>query len=182
MIMLGSIWNTIGRKYSCWWWMWRLICICKVCFKSWFEWKRIVNIHQAYPSVHRTVLSLRSIDTYVLQRSVILESYIAEVLKLKNRYRTEVTEEPFILMAQLTEILTCFLSKLDTVDVTDLSTWAGCIFPHHGDRPFEGFQPSQCGMSAQVSQVLQVSQDLSGSVSSSHFESSDGLNFFIDEN
>lgn len=68
------------------------------------------------------MLSLRSIDTYVLQRSVILESYIAEVLKLKNRYRTEVTEEPFILMAQLTEILTCFLSKLDTVDVTDLST------------------------------------------------------------
>lgn len=33
-----------------------------------------------------------------------------------------------------------------------------------------------------MSQVLEVSQDLSGGVSSSLFESSDGLNFFTDEN
>ena len=91
------------------------------------------------------MLSLGSIDTYVLHRSVILESYIAEVLKLKSKYRTEVTEEPFMLKAQLTEILSCFLSELDTVDVADLSSWApelAAFFHSRGTFPLELFSPA----------------------------------------
>lgn len=117
----------------------------KCVFKSWFEWKQIVNIPQVHPSVHMAVLSLRSIDTYVLHRSVILESYIAEALKLKSKYRTEVTEEPFILKAQLTDILTCFLSELDTVDVADVSSWAPelvAFFHSRGTFPLELFSPT----------------------------------------
>lgn len=162
-----------------------LICICKVCFKSWFEWKWIINIPQAYPSVHRTVLSLRSIDTYVLHRSVILESYIAEVLKLKSKYRSEVTEESFYIKGSAYwgfDLFPFWVGHWWCCRLELLGTWAGCISPRQGNFPFEAFQPSQCGMSTLVSQVLEVSQDLSGGVSSSLFESSDGLNFFIDEN
>lgn len=60
---------------------------------------------------------------YVLHGSVTVESYVVEVLKLKGKYRTEVTEEPFILKAQLTEILTHFLSNWDA-DAADWSSWA----------------------------------------------------------
>ena len=67
------------------------------------------------------MLSLRSVDTEVLHKSGILESCVAAVLKLKSKYRTEVAEEPFLLKSQVAEILACFLSELDTVNVADLS-------------------------------------------------------------
>lgn len=109
-------WNIIGRKDSCRQWMRILNCICEVCFKSGFEWKGIVSMPWAYPSVHRAVLAPGAIDSFylcLLSWSLRLLKY----LKLTSKYRTEVTEEPFILKAQLTEILTCFLSNL-------LQTWA----------------------------------------------------------
>lgn len=98
----------------------------------------------------------RSTDTYLLCWSVILGSRSVELFKLKNKYRTEVTEEPFISKAQLTERLSGFLSELDTVDVADLSSWAPepvAFFHSQGTCPPEAFQPSQGGMSTQVSGV-----------------------------
>lgn len=115
-----------------------------MCVKSWFEWKQAINIPQAYPSVHSTVLYFGSIDTYVPRKSVILESYTAKGLKLKSKYRTEVTGELFVLKAQLTKALPCFLSKLDAV-VADLSSWVPklvVVFYSRGTLPLELFSPA----------------------------------------
>lgn len=89
------------------------------------------------------MFSLGSIDTVVPHKSLILESYTAEVLKLKSKYRTEVTGKLFILKVQLTKALTCFLSKLDAV--ADLSSWVPrlvVVFYSRGTLPLELSSPA----------------------------------------
>lgn len=147
-----------------------LACSCQMCFKSLLQWKLIVDILQPYPSVHRTMSSLRSTDSYLLHRSVVLESYIAKVIQLKSkelRWQKNLT-----LQTQLTELLTCFLSKLDAVDVECLSSldaWAGCIFPQQGTSPLEMFSAQAVWHEHAGVTVLEVSQDMSGSILSSFF-------------
>lgn len=140
-----------------------LVCSCKECFKSWLQWKWIVNILQPHPSVHRAVFFLRSIDSYNLHRPVILESYIGKVIQIKS---TELRWRKNLLHYRLGSLkfLPCFLSGLDTVDAECLSSWMPELvaFFQQGNIRFRAFHPWQEHSGVTV-------LDMSGSILSSIF-------------